>query len=49
VRDRELGVKGRYFVTSIDSSWSTDQANSVAIAQREEVDPDLILDSVGVV
>lgn len=46
--DKEMGLNRLYYVESIDTSWSTTSAETIATVRREAVDPDLILDEVTV-
>ncbi len=46
--DSEWGLNRLYYVESIESVWSTERAQSVAMVRREAVDPELILAEVTV-
>ncbi len=46
--DAEWGLNRLYFVESIDTTWATHRAETVATVRREAVDPDLILGEVTV-
>lgn len=46
--DEDMGLNRLYYIESIDTSWSTTSAQTVATARREAVDPDLILEEVTV-
>lgn len=44
--DSEYGINRLYYVESIDASWATHRANTVATLKREAVDPEIILSEV---
>jgi len=46
--DSDMGINRIYFVESIESSWSTDRAETIARVKREPVDPDILLSEVEV-
>lgn len=46
VIDREMGISGKYYVESIDCTWSSDRAESVATCRREPITPGLFMDQL---
>lgn len=47
-KDTEMGINRLYYVESMEANWSAEQADSIAMCKRSEVDPGIILDEVSV-